>query len=164
MINKETYLSVIDSSFRNAMHNIIDGKHYNDIMGINIIETALDLGRRTGKTSAMIAKILRDDKRGIVSVVVCADRNSQESASKMFIDTFRKEKHGECSPIIFLSADTPNMTEFFRGKHNGASGINIFMDEANMRVADRKKLIRVIANSMTSVHPYSWIHAIRLGE
>lgn len=149
-MNSQFYVDAIRKSFSSQYSKFIEREN----SGTCVIETALDLGRQSGKTKAAF-EIIRSS-RGTLNIYI---------GNTMEIAKGDAKKYADSSCEFLLLSKGANHTNYFRGRTISQQAVNLIFDECDMSFNKRYDIVRDIVLCMTrsTSHPYPFVHIIRLG-
>lgn len=149
------YVDAVRQSRNMHLSRIIEGRWGEQCGAVSIFETALDMGRMSGKTKAAF-DIIKQSK-GVLNIYVAPTKH-------MAIDSAtRYELDKNCDNTVLLSVKQ-DLDSIFRGRRIEHQAINLIFDECDTTRDERYELVRTLTYCMRShLHPFPYIHIIRLG-
>lgn len=123
--------------------------------GIAVLDTALDMGRCSGKTEAAF-KLM--EQPGSLNIYI--GRTLQAANSDA--DRFGYNRGIQGRALMSIKQD---LTTVFRGHRIEYQAVNLIFDECETDWKQRSEVIQTIKIAMRSsyLHPFPYIHVIRLG-
>lgn len=148
------YVDAVKQSRNMHLSRIIEGRWGEQIGEVSVFETALDMGRMSGKTKAAF-DIIKQSK-GVLNIYVTHTKCAAiDGATRYEID--------DGDNVILLSIKQ-NLDTIFRGRRIEHQAINLIFDECDTTRDERYELVRTLTYCMRShLHPFPYIHIIRLG-
>jgi len=159
-MNTKMYNDLIEMSFSQQFKRGIDG-HGSTIGKALLITTSIDLGRQTGKTEALVNKVIRDAGTGVFTYYV----GHSMMASKIFLDRIAEKQSGK-RICVGLTSKRSRFVDSMRGVIQESQAVNIIFDECGMSHEQQHEFIASIRLQMergNPTHPYPYIHVIRMG-
>ncbi|ADJ55450.1 hypothetical protein RB16p146 [Escherichia phage RB16] len=146
------YVDAVKQSRNMHLMRVMEGQA--DTTGVAVFETALDMGRRSGKTKAAF-EIIRQSK-GTLNIYVAPTKQLAVGEAQRF--------EADCENLMLLSS-RQDLTTIFRGRRIEHQAINLIFDECNTKFDDRWELVQTLMICMrnSNLHPFPYIHIIRLG-
>ncbi|UPW35570.1 hypothetical protein [Cronobacter phage Dev_CS701] len=150
------YVDAVKQSRNLHLARIIDGRWGQECGGVSIFETALDMGRMSGKTKAAF-DIIKQSKGTLNIYVACTKQMAMDEAIGNGID------RGDDN--VILLSKKQDLRTIFRGQTIKYQAINLIFDECDMTIDERFELAKTLTLCMRSshLHPFPYIHIIRLG-
>ena len=150
------YVDAVKQSRNLHLARIIDGRWGQECGGVSIFETALDMGRMSGKTKAAF-DIIKQSKGTLNIYVACTKQMAMDEAIGNGID------HG--ADNVVLLSKKQDLRTIFRGHIIKYQAINLIFDECDTTIDERFELAKTLTLYMRSshLHPFPYIHIIRLG-
>ncbi|AIK68092.1 MAG: hypothetical protein RR212_05765 [Bacteroidales bacterium] len=149
------YVDAVKQSRNMHLSRIIEGRWGEQCGAVSIFETALDMGRMSGKTKAAFDIIKQS--QGVLNIYI-----AQNKCAAIDNATQNELKNGD--NVILLSAKQ-DLRSIFRGRTIEYQAINLIFDECDTTRDERYELVRTLTLCMRSshLHPFPYIHIIRLG-
>ncbi|AKR15897.1 hypothetical protein AVU18_gp051 [Citrobacter phage IME-CF2] len=149
------YVDAVKQSRNMHLSRIIEGRWGEQCGAVSIFETALDMGRMSGKTKAAFDIIKQS--QGVLNIYI-----AQTKCAAIDNATQNELKNGD--NVILLSAKQ-DLRSIFRGRTIEYQAINLIFDECDTTRDERYELVRTLTLCMRSshLHPFPYIHIIRLG-
>lgn len=150
------YVDAVKQSRNLHLARILEGRWGQECGGVSIFETALDMGRMSGKTKAAF-DIINNAKGTLNIYVACTKQMAMDEAIRNGIDR-------GADNVILLSRKQ-DLRTIFRGHTIKYQAINLIFDECETTIDERFELARTLTLCMRSsnLHPFPYIHIIRLG-
>lgn len=150
------YVDAITQSRNIHLMQVISGRWGNSAGNVAIFETALDMGRQTGKTKAAF-DIINSAKGTLNIYVACTKQMAMDEAIRNGIDR-------GADNVVLLSRKQ-DLRTIFRGHTINYQAINLIFDECSTTLDERYELAKTLTLCMRSshLHPFPYIHIIRLG-
>ncbi|URP86172.1 hypothetical protein ECF1_0222 [Enterobacter phage EC-F1] len=150
------YVDAVKQSRNLHLARIIDGRWGQECGGVSIFETALDMGRMSGKTKAAF-DIIKQSKGTLNIYVACTKQMAMDEAIGNGIDL------GDDN--VILLSKKQDLRTIFRGQTIKYQAINLIFDECDTTIDERFELAKTLTLCMRSshLHPFPYIHIIRLG-
>lgn len=150
------YVDAVKQSRNLHLARIIDGRWGQECGGVSIFETALDMGRMSGKTKAAF-DIIKQSKGTLNIYVACTKQMAMDEA-------IRNDMDRGADNVILLSKKQ-DLRTIFRGQTIKYQAINLIFDECDTTIDERFELAKTLTLCMRSshLHPFPYIHIIRLG-
>ncbi|QTJ24321.1 hypothetical protein [Enterobacter phage PF-CE2] len=150
------YVDAVKQSRNLHLARIVDGRWGQECGGVSIFETALDMGRMSGKTKAAF-DIIKQSK-GTLNIYVAPTKQMGICAAV---------EHGldKGADSSFILSKRQDLNTIFRGQTIKYQAINLIFDECDMTIDERFELAKTLTLCMRSshLHPFPYIHIIRLG-
>ena len=149
------YVDAVTQSRNIHLAQVVSGRWGNSAGNVAIFETALDMGRMTGKTKAAF-DIINNAKGTLNIYVACTKQMAMDEAIRHGIDR-------GADNVILLSRKQ-DLRTIFRGHRIEYQAINLIFDECSTTMDERYELAKTLTICMRShLHPFPYIHIIRLG-
>lgn len=150
------YVDAVKQSRNLHLARIIDGRWGQECGGVSIFETALDMGRMSGKTKAAF-DIIKQSKGTLNIYVACTKQMAMDEAIRNDID--------RGADNVVLLSKKQDLRTIFRGHTIKYQAINLIFDECDTTIDERFELAKTLTLCMRSnhLHPFPYIHIIRLG-
>ena len=148
------YVDAVKQSRNMHLSRIIEGRWGEQCGAVSIFETALDMGRMSGKTKAAFDIIKQS--QGVLNIYIAPTKC-------LVIDGATRYKLKNEDNVMLLSAKQ-DLQSIFRGRTIEYQAINLIFDECDTTRDERYELVRTLTYCMRShLHPFPYIHIIRLG-
>lgn len=160
-MNAKLYNDLIDESFFHQFKEGLQGCA-REANGIAIFSTSLDLGRMTCKTTAAVERTIRDSQRGIFTYYVGPNMNM----GFHFRNELKKRVNEHELKCAITSAKSKNFLDATRGVIQPGQAISVVFDECGLSHSEQHEFVKAIILQMQradALHPFRYIHVIRLG-
>lgn len=149
------YVDAVKQSRNMHLSRIIEGRWGEQCGAVSIFETALDMGRMSGKTKAAFDIIKQS--QGVLNIYIAPTKC-------LVIDGATRYKLKNEDNVMLLSAKQ-DLQSIFRGRTIEYQAINLIFDECDTTRDERYELVRTLTLYMrrSHLHPFPYIHIIRLG-
>lgn len=149
------YVDAVKQSRNMHLSRIIEGRWGEQCGAVSIFETALDMGRMSGKTKAAFDIIKQS--QGVLNIYIAPTKC-------LVIDGATRYELKNEDNVMLLSAKQ-DLQSIFRGRTIEYQAINLIFDECDTTRDERYELVRTLTLCMrrSHLHPFPYIHIIRLG-
>lgn len=158
--NTTLYRDLMEMSFKAQFKRGLDGQG-TTVGRTMLISTSIDLGRQTGKTEALVQKVIDDTRAGIFTYYV----GHNMDASEHFVRRI-KEANADIRVVVGITSKRSKFVDSCRGVSQHAQAVNIIFDECGMSHEEQSEFVKSVVQQMgrgPKTHPYPYIHAIRVG-